>query len=195
MNRETLAKLMPAIEHFNKGGNLWALNQNNEWFNQGEFKFKSENIIFNIIQDKHFDARKADVLGEDVELFDEGKWIIIDTHCITWNETYEYRPKPKYPRYFREKSSGIIVEFTDITEGIVIKGIDAPQKKTGFIWQCFTPHDRTDFWAECEAPVFEWQWYFKDNVGNFKFTTYKDYELDSNIYTRFEESKRIRNYV
>ncbi len=102
MTREQAKLLSPVIKYFADGGNLWCYTTQREWIKQ------SEVLLFqnyaNIIEDKHFEARKAFALGEDIEKRAKyqdnstGKWYT-DINP-TWNNiSYEYRPKPKEPVY------------------------------------------------------------------------------------------------
>ena len=95
MTREETKALLPAIQHFADGGTLW------KWTGVYWQKMSNEFITFNedredyyIIEDKHFEARKADALGEEVQYSDEMLgWV--DIEKPEWLNDHEYRPKPK----------------------------------------------------------------------------------------------------
>jgi len=94
MIREQAKKWLPEITHWANGGNLW-WNDGAKWlkFNGKVHTFTGEIYI---IEDKHFEARKAFALGESIEV----KCGITTPfkHCVkpSWNSTCEYRPKPKH---------------------------------------------------------------------------------------------------
>jgi len=91
MTRKEAKTLLPAITHFANDGELWAIHLK-KWYKQSEVHLH-QNDKNNIIKDKHFEARKADALGEDVEMFYMGVW---DTNINPqWKDEFEYRPKSK----------------------------------------------------------------------------------------------------
>ncbi len=100
MNKKETKKLLPAITHFADGGNLWRYNNRlKKW--ESQTTVEQLNKESNIIEDKHFEARKAFALGEPVE-------VNLTLHGITpwasvefplWDDTHNYRPKPKEPVY------------------------------------------------------------------------------------------------
>ena len=99
MNRKQAKELLPALTHFANGGNLWyRLNAINEWYKQEVLYITDTKYIQNIIEDKHFESRKAFALGEEIETrYPEGEWYIALT---PWFDNFkEYRPKPKEPTY------------------------------------------------------------------------------------------------
>ena len=59
----------------------------------------------------------------------------------------DLKEEEKYPLYFMERSSGIVVKFTGLTNGTVVSGIDQPQKRIGFRWYCWTNHNNEAWWA------------------------------------------------
>ena len=66
MTRQQAKELSPAITHFANGGNLWYDN-GLIWNKQEEIYTQSDYHSNNIIEDKHFEARKAFALGEEIE--------------------------------------------------------------------------------------------------------------------------------
>ena len=95
MNKEECKKLLPAITHFVNGGELWYYsNTDRKWYKQDNFITQAEGSkIHNIIEDKHFEARKAYALGGEIEfrLTCMSSWLYSSKEP-SWNE-YEYRPK------------------------------------------------------------------------------------------------------
>jgi len=106
MTREEVQKLSYAITHFAKGGNLWWYNpSSNTWTIQTKLwcsRYDMENDgIINIIEDKHFEIRKAHALGAPIQCKDKvGKWDWHDTDAFgVFQDQYEFRIKPKEPVY------------------------------------------------------------------------------------------------
>jgi len=99
MTKNKVKKLLPALEHFANGGNLWCYNEK-EWFKQSELYTRSkEGYIDNIIEDRHFEARKAHALGEEIESCGGmGERWRLETYNL-WDDEMEYRPKLKEPIY------------------------------------------------------------------------------------------------
>jgi hypothetical protein len=52
-----------------------------------------------------------------------------------------------YPKFFKNKYD-VIVKFSDLRKGVVIKGDGNLQSYTGFKWECFHPHDDESYWTE-----------------------------------------------
>ena len=98
MTRLQCEELLPAIKHFAEGGSLWA-DEELGWSKQKEVYF-NEYMVENIIEDKHFEARKAFALGGEVECRyknTNNPWVM-DIRP-TWKSDFEYRPKSKEPVY------------------------------------------------------------------------------------------------
>ena len=98
MNREQAKELLPAITHFANGGDLWYCENIIKssvmtWHKQSEvWVGKTGCHINNIIEDKHFEARKAEALGEEVEVqMPNNSWYIDDSP--SWYSDATYRPK------------------------------------------------------------------------------------------------------
>jgi len=67
MTKEQTKELLPAITHFANGGNLWVY-RDKKWQKQYNLLMDRTNMkICNIIEDRHFEARKAFALGEEIE--------------------------------------------------------------------------------------------------------------------------------
>ncbi len=100
MNRKQAKELLPAIKHFADGGNLWRYNNRlEEW--ESQTIIEPLNKESNIIEDKHFEARKAFALGEEIEYekytYGVKTWVLRDNDSWFWS--VDYRPKPKEPVY------------------------------------------------------------------------------------------------
>jgi hypothetical protein len=97
MNRKEAKRWLPEVIHWANGGELWATNEGNDWFKQGELvlnEYTCAVSTFNIIEDRHFEARKAHALGEPIEVLGViGGWSTIDNP--TWSQSDQYRPEKK----------------------------------------------------------------------------------------------------
>ena len=93
MTREEAKELLPAITHFANGGNLWYYTHHNKIWNRQCSVILSNLHDQNIIEDKHFEARKAFSLGEEVEYLINGRWKMATN--ISDNPKMTYRPKSK----------------------------------------------------------------------------------------------------
>ena len=96
MTREEAKELHEAFNHFANGGDLWFYNPDiNRWYKQDNLYDKARPDICNVIEDKHFEARKAFALGEEIEYKREhfDRWHIIKD--ASWNDKIQYRPKLK----------------------------------------------------------------------------------------------------
>ena len=94
MTIEKAKELLPAIKHFIDGGNLWwYYYAYNEWYKQRNIFFA--NYPCNIIEDKHFEARKAYALCKEIEqrVYGNKEWHTIRNPI--WNNSDTYRPKLK----------------------------------------------------------------------------------------------------
>ncbi len=156
MTRKYIKRWLPEITHWANGGTLWYYSKASaKWvLATGPINWINDEIY--VIEDEHFEARKAFALGEAIQGRKNSHWYRMESP--TWDEDYMYRVEIVYPKFFKEKSSGIIVKFSSLTSGVVVEGVDSPQKGTGFTWNCFVSHDRTDWWEECDEP----KWY--DNI-------------------------------
>jgi len=95
MTRQSVQRLKAAFNHFANGGDLWYYgNTDRKWYKQKIFISQSENSkIHNIIDDDHFESRKANALGKEVELYDHNTC----TWGVILNPSFggtKYRPKP-----------------------------------------------------------------------------------------------------
>jgi len=137
MDRNQAKELLPAITHFANGGELWSY-EGGRWNCQVGVNFNNYSFPINVIQDKHFEARKAHALGEGIE-YDNGTEIEEWRICYKpyWLKDTKYRPKPK--------------------------------------------------------EVYEWQWYFQENDGEFKLTPFWVEDMcNTHKWTKFEPSKRLK---
>ena len=99
MNRKQARELLPAIQHFAKGENLWAYD-GKRWFKQTSIYLTHGYKTSNIIEDRHFEARKHFALGGKIQVLDaDGEWSDIVTETCVFCKDCEYRPKPKEPVY------------------------------------------------------------------------------------------------
>jgi hypothetical protein len=97
MTRLQCKELQEAFNHFANGGNLWRYNNRlNEW--KIQTTIEPVNKESNIIEDQHFEARKAYALGEEIEYRISIHYPWSSTNKPNWT-TGEYRPKPKEPVY------------------------------------------------------------------------------------------------
>ena len=97
MTQEQAKRWNKEINHWANGGRLWAYDdEDDKWRNVTEYKidFYKDTII--VIEDKHFEARKAFALGEPIETkktYDNFTWGI--ELNPTFNDAVQYRPKSK----------------------------------------------------------------------------------------------------
>jgi len=91
MNRKQAEKWLSEITHYINGGNLWRYNSG-RWQMMEAPSFTTYQYI---IEDKHFEARKAFALGEPIEVDIEIGTGFLVTHNPTWDDLFKYRPKPK----------------------------------------------------------------------------------------------------
>jgi len=133
MNREQAKELLPAITHFSNGGELWYMSDNGVW------KLQERLICFdlgnkrNIINDKHFEARKAYALGEEIES-NHANFGWIKTTVPTW-ECDRYRPKPKEVyewQWYKDEGDG---EY-------YLSGFNTEEEVTDMDWSKFEPSER-----------------------------------------------------
>jgi len=99
MTRAETIDLQDAFNHFADGGELWFY-ASKEWKIQKEF-FHNNFSKHNIIEDKHFEARKAHALGQPIELSYNGIWITLEDMSFPprWDPEWDYRPKQPEPEY------------------------------------------------------------------------------------------------
>ena len=126
MTREQAKELLPAITHFANGGELVSCRTDEEWFEQSQVYINTEHLYCsNIIEDKHFEARKAFALGEEVE---QMKWDTCNWgEFEQFHENGKYRVKPKEVYewqwyYKRETDEFIRLTYTFSTEQNAEKG-------------------------------------------------------------------------
>jgi len=107
MTRERLKQLLPAMEHWHKGGNLWFYSTFlKEWlkYEVKDIRFEDKDPTSYIIEDKFFEARKAHALGKPIE-YKQGiydYWKPVTKNTTLWYKGCMYRTVRK--RYtFDEK--------------------------------------------------------------------------------------------
>jgi len=91
MNREQAKKWLPEIAHWANGGDLWGC-VDNEWYIIEAANMSFTNKIY-VIEDKHFEARKAFALGEPIEQ-QSRSFTWFDNSSPDWSGD-KYRPKIK----------------------------------------------------------------------------------------------------
>jgi len=97
MTRKQTLELLPIITHFANGGELWYCNTEQGVWEIQTLLFENSTVACNIMEDKHFEARKAHALGEEIEYLScDGNWLTDKTPAWLMDE---YRPKPKEPIY------------------------------------------------------------------------------------------------
>jgi len=97
MTVKELKILYPATTHMVNGGNLWYYSAvDKKWYVQTNFIMPKERgtiEIYNIIEDKHFEARKAYALGKEIEVLNgltsSRTWAIV--HGPAWEDNSVYR--------------------------------------------------------------------------------------------------------
>lgn len=122
MNRALIKKYKTEFDHWLNGGEVYWYNCNykeeetDEWLPcEPECSWAIDTHY--VIQDKHFEARKAHALGEEIEWItpntSHGKWEKCDHSCL-WDDSFEYRPQPKTKTIIVEKW---FVRFADRSYG------------------------------------------------------------------------------
>jgi len=87
MNRREARKIQEALNHFAHGGDLWWwCYGDNRWYMQTAILFG--NYPCNIIEDEHFEFRKAQALGAEIEQI---KW-----NTCNWGEFESFYEGGKY---------------------------------------------------------------------------------------------------
>ena len=101
MTRQEAKGLQEAFNHFANNGNLWHALSPDKWCIQDELNIRTTSPTENIIEDHHFEARKAFALGEEIEWLtnpNRGSMYLpewLSTSSPDWDDDTEYRPKPK----------------------------------------------------------------------------------------------------
>jgi len=118
MTREQARKWLLEITHYANGGDLWSF-KNNEWvrYENEQLVFTSDELKAYVIEDKHFEARKAFALGEPIEQQATNKgWF--DNNSPDWSGD-KYRPKSK-EWYDNIPKEGILCWVWDENEKITV---------------------------------------------------------------------------
>lgn len=98
MNKEVIKKYKAEFDHWLNGGEVkvyvpqcirdkWVEASEDDWNDD------AENIF--VIQDKHFEARKAYALGEEIESRVDDSYEWFSDSVPSFSDRSEYRPKPK----------------------------------------------------------------------------------------------------
>lgn len=95
MNRKQVKHNLKAMEFWGNGGNLWFY-RDGGWFiyTLDDIPFTSTERTHFIIEDKHFEARKAFALGMPIEISLNGNQPWQRSTSPSWREYNEYQPKP-----------------------------------------------------------------------------------------------------
>jgi hypothetical protein len=122
MNRSRAKELLPAIEYWANGGNVWWYNkQGCVWrLHLGEMSFTSAATTMYVIEDKHFEARKAYALGEEIECRHtcNAPWFTM-VGTPLWFDTYDYQPKPKVKQMTLKEATEFISNSLDTVVEII----------------------------------------------------------------------------
>lgn len=99
MTKEQARKWLPEITHWVNGSNVWWYDKNAKiWYmyRGDELGFNREEKFMYVIEDKHFEARKAHALGEPIEYWNyrTEEWLEAQSNP-SWGEESRYRPKKK----------------------------------------------------------------------------------------------------
>ena len=99
MNKEVVKKYKAEFDYWLNGGVVYWTIKGDSWLKIGggwDWEGTDTNNIKIVIKDKHFEARKAYALGEEIECRNTGEhnWLtLLENPC--WLDECEYRPKPK----------------------------------------------------------------------------------------------------
>ena len=103
MTLKELRGMYPEITHMVNGGDLWYYSAAGErWCVQTNFitpKERGTIKIYNIIEDEHFEARKAYALGKDLEFCSKECGVWTDITNPVWMSDRKYRKKKAKPIY------------------------------------------------------------------------------------------------
>jgi len=100
MTREQAKRLEKEIAHWANGGDLWYWSDLHKSWRRDtnkELSFNEKELYNYVIEDKHFEARKAFALGDPIQHYSHatmgmGEWVDTDEIVVTYRY---YRPKPK----------------------------------------------------------------------------------------------------
>ncbi len=148
MNSKQANRWIEEITFWANGGELWFLGAGGTWRQRtSDFSFCYTIASSYVIKDKHFEARKADALGEAVEYM-SAEHIWEKATNPSWSDNLDYRAKPK-AWYDSIPDGGILcwvwdgpsdkgqycTIITEYTEGAKWRFIDA----RGDVWVYATP--------------------------------------------------------
>ena len=104
MNKEVIKKYFKEFTHWVNGGEVYYTSihwTDDTWYKINPTENDSiweDDFLLYVIKDKHFEARKAHALGEEIEHRNRKSALTLEwTICKNplWYEFAEYRPKPK----------------------------------------------------------------------------------------------------
>jgi len=117
MTRERAKELLEVIEWWLNGGNLWYCNHYGIWIkidDNYDLEFSNDSLYY-VIEDKHFESRKAYALRKPIEYRLENSntaWNLLKCENELWLQFYEYRVyRPKW--YEIEKNIGKVIMVRD----------------------------------------------------------------------------------
>ena len=142
LGREEIQDNLEAIKHFAGGGSLWC--KGTSWNKQYGVITKDDNLCLdaiNIIEDCHFEARKAFALGAELEVRSSDPDVWFPSSSPSFNHLWEYRIKNEESVYeyqwYRKCSDGTCVLTTQRHTKEVIE-----KDKWGRDWYKFEPSKR-----------------------------------------------------
>jgi len=105
MKKENAIEMSKLLKFWGNGGTIWGFSSNDSWFKVKDYMDISLSKYVYVIEDKHFEARKAFAEGKRLQYRNSitGTWIILDKP--TWTQKY-YREKPT-EWYEHTKNKGI----------------------------------------------------------------------------------------
>ena len=172
MSKEVIKKYKAEFDHWLDEGSILCRSKANLQESWNEIKEPLWlDIYLYIINDEYVEFRKAFADGKKIEFLDT-----VDYSWTTWEPSvgfgshtggYRIKPdEPKFPCYYKEKSSGIIVYFKGDDNpncynlpgqylGTVIKGNCGLQSSTGFKWRCWDTFINPDRWEHLKNYIEE----------------------------------------
>ncbi len=159
MNRKHVKRWLPEITHWANGGELWFY-QDKEWIKY-DGGFISTSKCAYVIEDKHFEARKAHSLGEPIEvnltLSGTTPWTI--SKFPVWSDMYNYRPKKKKEWHDNIPEDGILcwVWTTDEDEGYIVAIVNKKHSPAHRNWSYETTDCDTWRYAKPIKPEDLWK--------------------------------------
>ncbi len=199
MTRKQCKELLPEIAHFSRDGSLWFFNDI-EWIEQNEVLLGGiTHSICNVIEDTHFEARKAWALGKPIEFYnlisDENYWRDCGSSGPSWIGGYLYREKLPECKFKVGDKVAIMGESTII---FVVTRVVGPQE---LFMENGSHSIHVD--SSCNTNiemlskvVHEWQWIeYNLEVERYCITSSFMTEEEANQngwFVKVEQSKKIR---